>query len=90
MRNNARRAAFAGLLGHASLLMMLAPIVGEATTVEEDMVWSGGLRHAYFGDRPITQSDDFIVLNAPQRAEDAAILPFRRRICGAGMGGLTG
>ena len=75
MRNNARRAAFAGLLGCASLLMMLAPIVGEATAVEEDMVWSGGLRHAYFGDRPITQSDDFIVLNAPQRAEDAAIVP---------------
>ncbi len=75
MRNNARRAAFAGLLGCASLLMMLAPIVGEATAVEEDMVWSGGLRHAYFGDRPITQSDDLIVLNAPQRAEDAAIVP---------------
>ncbi len=75
MRNNARHAAFAGLLGCASLLMMLAPIVGEATAVEEDMVWSGGLRHAYFGDRPITQSDEFIVLNAPQRAEDAAIVP---------------
>lgn len=75
MRNNARRTAFAGLLGRASLLMMLAPIVGEATAVEEDMVWSGGLRHAYFGDRPITQSDEFIVLNAPQRAEDAAIVP---------------
>jgi len=75
MRNNARRTAFAGLLGGASLLMMLAPIVSEATAVEEDMVWSGGLRHAYFGDRPITQSDEFIVLNAPQRAEDAAIVP---------------
>ena len=57
------------------LLLMLAPVVGDATTIEEDMVWSGGLRHAYFGDRPITQSDDLIVLDAPNRAENAAIVP---------------
>jgi len=75
MINNLRLNAFVGLLGYASLLMMLAPVVAVATTVEEDMVWTGGLRNAYFGDRPITQSDDLIVLDAPTRAEDAAIVP---------------
>ena len=39
------------------------------------MVWTGGLRSAYFGDRAITQSDDLIVLEIPDRAEDAAIVP---------------
>lgn len=64
-------------LRHAlvALSMVLAPIVGGATTVEEDMVWTGGLRQAYFGDRPIIQSDELIVLDAPRRADDAAIVP---------------
>jgi len=75
MMENSRLNAFAGLLGCASLLTMLAPVLVEATTVEEDMVWTGGLRHAYFGDRPIIVSDEFIVLDAPKRAEDAAIVP---------------
>lgn len=75
MMKNLRLNAFVGLLGHAALLMMLVPVVGVATTVEEDMVWTGGLRNAYFGVRPITQSDDLIVLDAPARAEDAAIVP---------------
>ena len=75
MMKNLRLNAFVGLLGHAALLMMLVPVVGVATTVEEDMVWTGGLRNAYFGVRPITQSADLIVLDAPARAEDAAIVP---------------
>ncbi len=75
MMKNLRLNAFVGLLGHAALLMMLVPVVGVATTAEEDMVWTGGLRNAYFGVRPITQSDDLIVLDAPARAEDAAIVP---------------
>ena len=75
MINNSRLNAFVGLLLHTTFLMMLAPVVGVATTVEEDMVWTGGLRSAYFGDRPITQSDDLIVLDAPTRAEDAAVVP---------------
>lgn len=48
--------------------------VGHATTVEEDMVWTGGLRDAYFADRGI-QSDDLITLEAPTRADNAAIVP---------------
>ena len=75
MMGNSRCNAFAAQLGCATVLMMLAPVMGEATTVAEDMVWTGGLRQAYFGDRPITQSDDLIVLDAPNRAEDAAIVP---------------
>jgi len=75
MINKSRCDAFAGLLGCVSLLLMLAPVPGDAATIEEDMVWTGGLRHAYFGDRPIMQSDDLIVLDAPKRADDAAIVP---------------
>jgi sulfur-oxidizing protein SoxY len=45
-----------------------------ATTVEEDMAWTGGLRSAHFGDREIL-SDDLISLEAPYRAENAAIVP---------------
>ena len=75
MVNISHMNAFVSLLGRATLLLMLFPVPGEATTIEEDMVWTGGLRQAYFGDRPITQSDDLIVLDAPERADDAAIVP---------------
>lgn len=47
---------------------------GHATTVEEDMAWTGGLRDAYFADREI-HSDELITLEAPQRADNAAIVP---------------
>jgi len=59
----------------ASLILAFTAIAAQATTAEEDMVWTGGLRHAYFGDRPIIQSDELIVLDTPARAEDAAIVP---------------
>ncbi len=59
----------------AALALMLAPLTAAATTVEEDMIWTGGLKQAYFGDRPITQTDDLIVLDVPKRAKDAAIVP---------------
>ncbi|MDH3265484.1 MAG: quinoprotein dehydrogenase-associated SoxYZ-like carrier [Gammaproteobacteria bacterium] len=75
MMNIPHSTVFGGLLGIANLLLMLAPAAGQATTVEEDMIWTGGLRQAYFGDRPITQSDDLIVLDVPKRAENAAIVP---------------
>ena len=75
MRRIARATGLAPLLGCASLLVTLAPVAVNATTAEEDMVWTGGLRQAYFGDRPIIQSDDVIVLDAPKRAQDAAIVP---------------
>lgn len=37
--------------------------------------WPPALRHAYFGDRPISESADVIQLTAPERAEDAAVVP---------------
>lgn len=52
----------------------LATGAAQATTVEEDMAWTGGLRSAYFADREIL-TDDLITLEAPQRAENAAIVP---------------
>lgn len=75
MVNGPQTKAFLCLLAWPTLVLMLAPVAGEATTAEEDMLWTGGLRHAYFGDRPITQSDDLIVLDLPKRAENAAIVP---------------
>ena len=39
------------------------------------MVWSGGLRATYFGDRPIIENDEVIALDAPKRAEDSAVVP---------------
>lgn len=65
----------ASWLSAAAVLLVISPVAGMATTVEEDMLWTGGLRQAYFGNRPITQSDDLIVLDVPKRAKDAAIVP---------------
>ena len=75
MMIRSRTDTFARLLSAAAVLLVFSPIAGMATTVEEDMLWTGGLRQAYFGDRPITQSDDLIVLDVPKRAKDAAIVP---------------
>lgn len=75
MLNEPRRDVLAGLFRCAAVLAMIVPAVGAATTVEEDMLWTGSLQQAYFGDRPIMQSDDVVVLEAPDRAEDAAIVP---------------
>lgn len=75
MENGPHTKAFLHLLTWPTLVLMIAPVASQATTVEEDMLWTGGLRQAYFGDRPITQSDDLIVLDIPKRAKDAAIVP---------------
>jgi sulfur-oxidizing protein SoxY len=60
--------------------MLLASFasIAHATTAEEDMAWTGGLRSAFFADREI-KSDDLITLEAPQRAENAAIVPISIR-----------
>ncbi len=75
MTSKSQCSTFTGLGWSAILLVGLAPVMGETTTVEEDMAWTGGLRSTYFGDRAITQSDDLIELKVPGRAEDAAIVP---------------
>lgn len=75
MLNGPHSNRFVRLLAWPSLMLMLAPVAANGTTVEEDMLWTGGLRVAYFGDRPISESDDLIVLDLPKRAENAAIVP---------------
>ena len=60
------------------LLMATVMVCGPAVAgSEEDSVWLGGLRAAYFGERQIVQSDDVIELEAPERAENAAVVPIR-------------
>lgn len=60
------------------LLVAIVTLSGAAVAdTEEDSVWLGGLRAAYFGERPIVQSDDVIELEAPERAEDSAVVPIR-------------
>jgi sulfur-oxidizing protein SoxY len=46
---------------------------------QQDAAWDGALRQQYFGDRPIVESDAVIVLDAPERAENAAIVPIAIR-----------
>ncbi|MDH3526509.1 MAG: quinoprotein dehydrogenase-associated SoxYZ-like carrier [Gammaproteobacteria bacterium] len=60
------------------LLMAILAVSGSAVAdTDEDSLWLGGLRAAYFGERPIVQSDDVIELEAPIRAEDSAVVPIR-------------
>jgi sulfur-oxidizing protein SoxY len=40
-----------------------------------DALWTGGLRQSYFGGRPIAEDDEVIVLDAPDRADNAAFVP---------------
>ncbi len=42
-----------------------------------DAVWTNTLRAHYFQSRPIVESDEVIELDAPPRAEDAALVPIR-------------
>ncbi len=59
----------------AAFTMVFLTAAALATTIEEDMLWTGGMKQAYFGDRPIVQSDELIVLDVPKRAQDAALVP---------------
>lgn len=72
MSTRARRDV--GIAFCMTFMMVLFAGVALATTAEEDMVWTGGLRSAYFADRDI-RMDDLITLEAPKRAENAAIVP---------------
>lgn len=58
------------------LLSVVATAVAEQSA-NEDFVWQNGLKTSYFGDREIIESDDIIQLEAPRRAEDAAIVPIQ-------------
>nr|WP_048480974.1 quinoprotein dehydrogenase-associated SoxYZ-like carrier [Methylophaga nitratireducenticrescens] len=55
-------------------ILMSHSLITQATTAEEDL-WSG-LKQTYFGDREIRENaEDILSLEAPTRAEDAAIVP---------------
>lgn len=60
----------------AALLILPGVAVANAA---EDAVWLNGLKASYFGDRPIVESDDVIELEAPERAQFAAIVPISVR-----------
>jgi sulfur-oxidizing protein SoxY len=57
-----------------SLMLMLAMPAAQAAT-DKEPIWPS-LKTAYFGDKTIRDNaDDLLVIEAPKRAEDAAIVP---------------
>lgn len=66
-----------GLLLAAGVAML--PAAQGQMTPAPDERWNGGLKTAFFGDRHIVESDDVISLQAPKRAEDAAVVPISVR-----------
>lgn len=63
------------------LMVVLALIFGlginPALAGEDEFIWNNGLRQSYFDDRVIHDGDGVIGLQAPDRAENAAIVPIR-------------
>ena len=61
----------------SGLCLMLALGASAQALAEssQDAVWNASLRTEHFADRPIAEGDDVIVLEAPRRAEDAAVVP---------------
>ncbi|MGZ8188591.1 MAG: quinoprotein dehydrogenase-associated SoxYZ-like carrier, partial [Methylosarcina sp.] len=54
------------------LLMMSAGATGAET---DEIEWNNVLKGQYFADRTVTESNDVIDLEAPDRAEDPALVP---------------
>jgi sulfur-oxidizing protein SoxY len=73
------------MLGRAisSLLLLLLVLGGaaraEPSEAERAARWSD-LRHAIFGDRVVEDAGDLVAVDAPARAEDAAIVPVSIRV----------
>jgi sulfur-oxidizing protein SoxY len=73
------------MLGRAifSLLLLLFSIAGparaEPSEAQRAARWSD-LRHAIFGDRVVGDAGDLVAIEAPARAEDAAIVPVAIRV----------
>lgn len=61
--------------GTLPFILLVLLCQAASATPEQDAVWLGGLKAAYFGDRAITESDDVVELDAPIRAENAALVP---------------
>jgi sulfur-oxidizing protein SoxY len=67
-----------------SLLLLFIFALGSAARAEpseaERAVRWSDLRHAIFGDRVVEDAGDLVVIDAPARAEDAAIVPVAIRV----------
>jgi sulfur-oxidizing protein SoxY len=76
------------MLGRAVLSVLLLGFVlpgaarAEPTEAERLARWSD-LRHAIFGDRVVEDAGDLVAVDAPVRAEDAAIVPVAIRVAQA-------
>ena len=74
-----------GMLGRAGLCLLVAgwmiPGSAQAERSEEQRMarWAD-LRHALFGDRTVEDAGDLVAIEAPARAEDAAIVPVAIRV----------
>ena len=73
------------MLGRAALVFLLlgfslpGPARAEPTEAERMERWAD-LRHAIFGDRAVEDAADLVAIDAPMRAEDAAIVPVTIRV----------
>jgi sulfur-oxidizing protein SoxY len=73
------------MLGRAALVLFLlgfalpGPARAEPTEAERMARWAD-LRHAIFGDRMVEDAGDRVAIDAPIRAEDAAIVPVAIRV----------
>jgi len=73
------------MLGRAALVFLLlgfalpGPARAEPTEAERLARWAD-LRHAIFGDRVVEDAGDLVAIDAPARAEDAAIVPVAIRV----------
>ena len=61
------------------LCLLLGLGATAAATTDTDTRWHTALRAQYFQDRAIVENNEVIALEAPYRAEDAAIVPLRIR-----------
>ena len=73
------------MLGRVALVFLLlgftlpGPARAEPTEAERMARWAD-LRHAIFGDRAVEDVADLVAIDAPARAEDAAIVPVAIRV----------
>jgi sulfur-oxidizing protein SoxY len=55
---------------------VLLPVAAHAQTAESEETWKG-LKSMFFGDKPIDEAPGYVTIDAPGRAEDAALVPLQ-------------
>jgi len=68
----------AALTAMAALVLGAGLAVGNAARADED-VWPS-LHRDVFDNRPMSENDGFVIVEAPERAEDAAVVPITIRV----------